>query len=335
VWVKGVNARGGVNGHRVVQIMADDGGDPARHRALTRQMVERDKVAAFVYKAEVLGGFSTPDPYIVEHRIPVIGVDLGEDYVYDSPFYFPQGASGDVLAMSNVAAWASAVSPTERRIGTLVCAESPSCSRIGGVWGKTAESYGLQPVYQGRASLAQPDYTAECFAARNAGVQLFAVALDDKSLARLARSCDRQSFKPRYLFVATNALQAAASEPSLQGGIVGSPVFAWPAADNPARKEFIDAFARIMPEAAVNGMHSYGWVAAKLFERATQDLSDPPTNEAVLKGLWSIRNDDLGGLTYPMSFAPDRNPERKVCWSVVVVANHRFTAPSGGGLACK
>jgi branched-chain amino acid transport system substrate-binding protein len=41
VWTASINARGGLNGHRVRLIVADDGGDPARSKALVQDAVER------------------------------------------------------------------------------------------------------------------------------------------------------------------------------------------------------------------------------------------------------------------------------------------------------
>ena len=50
----------------------------------------------------------------------------------------------------------------------------------------------------------------------------------------------------------------------------------------------------------VNGVPTaVGWVAGKLLERAGANLPDPPTSEAILRGLWSVSNDNLGGLTEP------------------------------------
>ena len=41
-----VNARGGVRGRRIVLLVRDDGGDPARSSALSRELVDRDRVLA-------------------------------------------------------------------------------------------------------------------------------------------------------------------------------------------------------------------------------------------------------------------------------------------------
>jgi branched-chain amino acid transport system substrate-binding protein len=41
-WASYVNSRGGLGGHRVRVIIADDGNDPARAQALVRQLVEKE-----------------------------------------------------------------------------------------------------------------------------------------------------------------------------------------------------------------------------------------------------------------------------------------------------
>lgn len=333
-WIKAVNTAGGVNGHPVRHVMADDGGDPARHRALERQMVEKDKILAFLYKAEVFAGFDGPDPYVIEKKIPVVGVDLGEDYVYESPFYFPQGPSGQTYSASFLGAWDEGVPRDQRRFGSVVCAESPSCGTVARVWQQRAGEFGFQPVFDAKASIAQPDYTAECLAARNAGVQALAVGLDEKSIVRLARSCDRQGFRPRYLIPGLNA-RGLDDEALLDGAVIGSGAFAWPAADNPARREFRDTLARLLPGVQLNAGLTYGWVAAKVFEIAMTAVTEPPTTDSILRGLWEIRNDDLGGLAAPLSYFSERGVERKICWSLVVIADQRFTAPKGGGVRCR
>ena len=52
VWVRFINERGGVRGHRVRLVTADDGGDPARHRAIVQDLVENRHVIALVGNPE-------------------------------------------------------------------------------------------------------------------------------------------------------------------------------------------------------------------------------------------------------------------------------------------
>ena len=56
VWARFINKRGGVRGHPVRLITQDDGGDPARHRAIVQDLVESRHVIAFVGNPEALTG---------------------------------------------------------------------------------------------------------------------------------------------------------------------------------------------------------------------------------------------------------------------------------------
>ena len=70
-----------------------------------------------------------------------------------------------------------------------------------------------------------------------------------------------------------------------------------------------------------------GWVSGKLFERATAQLAEPPTTAGILSGLWSIKNDNLGGLTGPRTFTENQPAANPVCGSVIVVKDKAWTAP--------
>jgi branched-chain amino acid transport system substrate-binding protein len=92
-WVEAQNAKGGLRGHPVKLVVADDGGDPARHRALVQQFVERDKVIAFIHNVAPLSGQAAVS-YLQEKKIPVIGTEGGSPWVNENPMYFPQMPNG-------------------------------------------------------------------------------------------------------------------------------------------------------------------------------------------------------------------------------------------------
>jgi branched-chain amino acid transport system substrate-binding protein len=56
-----------------------------------------------------------------------------------------------------------------------------------------------------------------------------------------------------------------------------------------------------------------GWVATQLFEDAAANVPDPTTSHAILNGLWTIRNDDLGGTTYPLTFVEGEATPEQYC----------------------
>jgi hypothetical protein len=75
-------------------------------------------------------------------------------------------------------------------------------------------------------------------------------------------------------------------------------------------------------------------VAAKLFELATQKLPEPPSTEGILEGLWSIKGNDLGGLTAPLTFRRDEKAEYLSCYWVVQFKDARIVSPNGGERGC-
>jgi len=337
VWVKDVNSRGGVNGHLIRHVLADDGADPARHRAMVRDLVERRGVQAFVYKVEAFAGLTGPDPYITEHKIPVVGTFLSYDWDYASPLYFPQASSGTEFNIASYFGPASQVLLPQglKKLGTFTCVESNVCEQAKNTWAKKAAEFGFELAYQAQVSLGQPDFTAECLAARNAGVQVVFFGFDDKSAGRVANSCARQSFRPAYVHTFQAASPAMLDNPNLDGMLVGSLTFPWPASDSPARRAAHDAFRRFLPNAELLGTHMVGWVAGKLFEEGEKNLPATFSGQDLLTGLWQIRDNDLGGLTHPLSFYPDRGAQRRTCWSVVAVSKGAFVVPGSTSLRCR
>ncbi|HYH49407.1 MAG TPA: ABC transporter substrate-binding protein [Acidimicrobiia bacterium] len=335
LWVKYINSKGGLNGHPVKLAVYDDGGDPARHRAQVQEAVEQRKVVAFLANAEALTGQGSND-YIASHRVPVIGVDGGWDFPYDNPMYFLQHPSGEPLYLSFVLSAAQQLVPAgKKKLATLTCQEAQACGVVSRLWKDRAAGLGLELVYQARASIAQPDYTAECLAARNAGAEGFFVLLDGNGVGRLAASCARQGYKPQYALATTVILDRFKDDPNLDGAIGGTDVMPWFQTGTPAADEFqgaLKVFGGGLPPGV--GMVT-GWTAGKLLERAAgTTLSEPPTSESVLRGLWTIKDDNLGGLTYPLTFAEGAKSVRKTCWFSLRVKDGKWSSPDGNRQFC-
>lgn len=338
VWAQAINSRGGINGHPVEYILGDNGADPARHRALVQEFVEKRGVIAFVQNQEGLVGPSAAE-YPTRKRVPVINTEGGDNYPYDSPMYFPTAPTGDELAFAMVAAFGQVAIPENKtKLGIVYC-EIAACKNFDRVWSSDrAKKLGFTPVYRAMGSLAQPDYTSECLGARQAGVQMMAIGMDNNSIGRFAASCKRQGFTPLYGISSNTALPNVRQDPNLDGAVVGTHTFAWPATDTPARKEFHDLFTRFAPGVEINGSHAVGWTAAKAFEAAAAARIGPgdhPTSELVLQGLWTFNGNDLGGLTYPLRFTAEQPAKRRACWSVVRIRDSAWVAGSDGGVQCE
>ena len=315
VWVRWINDRGGVNGHPVELTVADDGADPARHRALVQEMVERKKVVAFVQNSNTVAGKPSQE-YITASGVPVIGGDTGGQFFYESPMYFPQATSGDNLLKAVLFSMARRTVPKgQTKLGTLTCQEVGVCHDADRIWNSDlARTSGLEPVYRGKASLAQPDFTAECLAASSRGVELFLITLAPATIPRFAESCARQNYRPVIGIASSMANSDQAKNPTLDGMLLTVYTFPWIQSTTPATAEFQAAMKHYAPQLGAGAGHSVGWVSAKLFEKAAARTPEPPTSAAVLEGLWSIKDDTLGGLTYPLTFTRGQTAPQVVCW---------------------
>ncbi|HVW33125.1 MAG TPA: ABC transporter substrate-binding protein, partial [Acidimicrobiia bacterium] len=312
LWVKYINSQGGLNGHQLKFAIYDDGGDPARHRAQVQEAVEQKHAVALLANAEALTGQGSND-YIASHRVPVIGVDGGWDFPYDNPMYFLQHPSGEPLYLSFVLSTAQQIVPAGKtKLAVLTCQEAQACGIVTNLWNQRAKSLGIDIVYSGRASIAQPDYTAECLAAHNAGAQALFVLEDGNAVGRVANSCARQDYKPQYALATTVILDRFKDDPNLEGALGGSDVFPWFQHGLPAIDEFHDAVKAFGGGLQPGVGMVTGWTAGKLLERAAaHNLSEPPASESVLKGLWTVKDDTLGGLTYPLTFSEGKTSVRK------------------------
>ena len=334
VWVKDVNARGGVAGHPIQLVVADDGGDPARYQAILRDMVETRKVFAFIGNSVVLTGTAGRE-YLEQQRVPVIGGDIVNPVWTGSSMYFPEGATLNEFVNGTVLATAKFTD--KKRVGFLTCQEAEPCRVAAREWPATAKKIGLDVVYEGKASVAQPDFTAECLNGRNAGAEIMLVGMDAASLLRWGKACHQIDYRPRV------GIPSAAVDAKLQGDVAGgifeglvavvnnAPFFL---ADRPGPAEFQAAMAKYAAGAVAQLPTIEGWTSGKLFERAGAALGAEPSRESFLTALWSLQNETLGGLAPPLTFARNQPSPPVRCFFVIQIHEHKFSAPLGSEPIC-
>lgn len=308
IWAAWVNRRGGINGHPVKMYTADDGGDPSKTRALAQQMVEDRKVVAFVGSVVVLTVKSLAD-YVDKVKVPAVGGDLAAPDWNEHPMLFAQGTA-------SIHTWQSTASLARgfveqaggRNWGTLICAEGCDApfQKVG--IEEHARKQGFNPVYNAQASLTQPSYTSQCLDASSRGVHFLFVVLDASSIARLARDCAAQDFRPVYLGGSTEINDSLAKDPNLEGMLGGVATFPWTFGGTPAAKEYLDAVAAFNPKLSLGSVTSVVWTSGKLLEAALASVSPtaPVTSADVAKGLYSLKNETLGGLAPPLNFVPGK-----------------------------
>jgi branched-chain amino acid transport system substrate-binding protein len=326
VWAASVNSRGGLNGHPVQVVTADDGGDPSRNLSLTRDMVENQGVVAFIGNIVPLS-LNGSRAYLEQKGVPIIGGDLTDVGWYQSPMFFPQGALIDGSLRGSAR---TAVSVGGPRVALLYCGEAAACFRARDLFQQGAvRDGGGELVYTAQVSLAQPDFTAECIQLRSNRVDAVVATVDGNSLSRLARACAQQNVKVQFVSFSLALVDSLRSDPNLQGLVGTSGLFPWMLTDGPA-SEYAQAVARFAPKLNTSGSTAAVWGSGKLVEAASRALpSGTPTSKDLLEGLYALKGETLGGLAPPLSFRRGQPPAPISCYFTISLKGGAFTAPAG------
>jgi branched-chain amino acid transport system substrate-binding protein len=194
---------------------------------------------------------------------------------------------------------------------------------------------GLHYVYNGRGSLAASDYSSQCLAAQRAGALSLSIFMDANSIFRVVRSCDAVGYHPQYVIVGTAIVPALRSVPSLDGALITSATIPWMVHGNASVDRFNAVMARFAPGVALDPSATSGWVSAQLFATAVRTLSDNPTSAEILRAMDTIKHNDLGGITQPLTFTAGQNaPQNPVCWWTIKLAGGAWTSPDNGRRTC-
>jgi branched-chain amino acid transport system substrate-binding protein len=292
-WVSHINSKGGLNGHPVRLILADDGGDSARTQQIVRRMVEQDKVVAFF--GEFSGTTAGVLPYLEEKGIPVIGSYGADGAAEGSPMYFNPG-HGPRLGKSWGFLSTIGTYTEKKKLGILYCREVQECSVQVSNFKKLLPYEGIELVYESQVSLAQPDYTGEMLAAQRAGAEVLAVLVDWSTVARMKRSAERQSYDP--VFAGMHQLHDQDVMPfakDVEGTITYGQTANWQT--SPKMAEYRDAVARYQPNKPLGDSGALIWASGRLLaEKVAPHLQEPATSAQILSGLRSIQNETLDGL---------------------------------------
>src|SRR5438067_1888833 len=331
-WVADVNTRGGLAGHPVRVILADDGGDPARAQAVVRQMVERDKVVAFFYPYAI-GTLVPVLPYLEDKGIPVLG-QMGAETLAD----YSAAVFQPFMAADKGTAWgfmlSLAAQTDKKKIGILWCREVAACSLVKDGIRKLSGYKGLEVVYDAQISFAQPDYTAEVLRAQQAGVEILMTFADIATVNRVAQSAHRQNYHP--VLSATHNMQhtdALNYADELDGPLTYSRI---PPFNSPKMAPYVKAMRSYQPKAPLGELGGAAYVMGRLLEaRIAPLLDDDPSPAEITEAMYSLRNETLGGLLPPVTF-PRRKDRSEVnlCVIPVTFKDKKFLTPASESFVC-
>jgi branched-chain amino acid transport system substrate-binding protein len=332
-WTADVNARGGLNGHPVRVIYADDAGDPNRAVAQARRLVEQEHAIAF-YADHAVITMPAIRSYVEQHRIPIIGgCNCSQDSQLNTMVFYVGTGSAESFFWAHLLPMKT-FHPEIKKVSVLWCREVSQCKFVRDGVHKLAAKAGVEVVHDSQVSLAQPDFTAEVIAARNAGAEAIIGATENNSIIRIARSAHRQGFNPvmvgQWSAHDTRFLKDGGAD--VEGAVLNGASLHW---DSPALADYRTALAKYVPGGILGSFSALSWTAGKLLESIAPTLPANPTNEDVLRGLYAVNGDTLGGLSLPLHFVPNAsNADNYACVIPLTIRQGRFVAKDGDNWAC-
>ena len=331
-WVGDVNSRGGLNGHPVRVIFAEDGGDPGRAQAIVRQMVEQDHIMALFFPYDV-GTLDPVLPYLESVGIPVYGGQLDADFKADySPMVFNLFIGSD-----KALAWELILNVTtqsdRRKAAVLYCREAVICQHQRDQIKQYLPYDGMRIVYEAQVTQASPDYTAEALSAQRAGADVVLVFLDINSIARFVKSARRQGYVPvvstAHQVLSDLALPLAKDLEGLLAGSVTAPY------DSPQMADYRMAITKYQPKAVLSGYGAAAYMSGRLLEaKIAPSLDDNPTTAEFVEALYTLRNETFSGLLPGITFPRDRDRSRVNMCSVPVKLTAAKWVPSSPSFVC-
>jgi branched-chain amino acid transport system substrate-binding protein len=324
IWAAWVNARGGLNGHPVNVESFDDQGDPSTAVSFAKQLQSKG-VLAFLWNYTLFTS-GTLIPAIAKMGIPDIGGDDFDPAMWTTPYMFPQNAP----VRTQVGAAAAYGASLGKTVGAVWwCVEAQVCMRAQQTDDANGamEAGGVKPVMNVSVSLTQPSYLSQCSTAKAKGVQFIMAHLDGASLIRAKRDCKQIGYNPLMCNVAgavTPQLLTTDVTKGPEAMCFSVAPFAWWAQDTPMQKAFHAAIARFAPGTPSTFGSSGVWAAGEILRSSATFLSAKPTRDELLRGLYSVKDETFGGLTLPLTYAPDASFDKPLpyfnCAYVAVIS---------------
>jgi branched-chain amino acid transport system substrate-binding protein len=322
-WKNWINAKGGIDGHPVQLLYADDNNSAQQDIQNVRNFVENGHAIALVNLFAASGALPPVAKYAESKHVAVVG---GSGYDAEWTEY-PSMFSTATADPAQDYAWAAEMKNGGAKVvGTAYCAEASVCTSKEALWKQAAQKLGLTVKGEFKESLANPNYGPDCAQWRSDGVTSVVPIEDGASSSRVARDCAQQGYHPLLIVP-----QPFNNPPSTMEGAV-APLGSFPwflTSGSPALAEYGAALAKY-DHNECNSYCSLGWANAKLLEKAlTGRVSAVPKASDVLQGLWALHNETLGGLTPPMTFHQGKNADPVTCAFRAVVKSGKWVAPVG------
>ncbi len=297
-----VNAKGGINGRRVEVQRLDDGDDPERCAANTRQFIQANVFALFGY-----AGTSTSLaalPLAIEAKLPFFAPLTGAQALRE-PFNRYAIHVRASYADETAVIVRHATSVGIRKIAVFHQNDAYGKSGLEGVQ-RALQAQNLAPVVVGTVERNSTEVAAalkSILAGRPEAIVQIGVYKACATFIRLAR---QQGYAGTFYNLSSVGAQALSDElGAVAKGVIVSQVMPFPYAPvTPLSGDYLAAL-KDQRGVAPNYSGMEGFVAARVFTEALSRAGRSLTREGFINAVDSLQNLNLGG--FPLDFGPNKH----------------------------
>jgi branched-chain amino acid transport system substrate-binding protein len=124
------------------------------------------------------------------------------------------------------------------------------------------------------------------------------------------------------------------SDAQLNGMYASQASFPWMDGNTPAQAAYQQAIQTYAPGLVGSGASSNEWTSGALAVAGSKYLGANPTSGQFLQGLWSVKNNDLGGLAPPLTFNANAPASISTCYFAMQLQGSQFVDPNHGKYVC-
>ena len=294
-YYRNLNEQGGIDGWTIKYVTKDDGYDPARSVAVTRQMVEDDGVFALAAPIGTATNVAVL-PYAREVGLPVVGPIGGASAFFVEPNVFP---------LLPDYGW-SAASDLDYAVNAL------GLKKVALLWendelGKSAkrgfdaymEDLGLEAAETVSFDVKTTSFSPHIRRIANSGAEAVILFGSNANLAAALKAADLQGLKVKWFapfFTADPSTLKLAGD--LLDGVYFSSWLLPVSSDEPEVAAYRDAIAKYYPDDPVGVFGLNGWSNAAIFHKGFEALlasGKDLTRENLLAALETLRDAKVGG----------------------------------------
>jgi branched-chain amino acid transport system substrate-binding protein len=324
------NAHGGINGHPVQLDVQLEPSNPGVALADVQKLVS-DGVIAIIDSDG--GNDAAWTSYIVSKNIPVYATGFNSPGMTISSDNFSPSTSEFYFDFELVL---SAKKLNKTKMGFMYCAEQPVCAQEVAPLKSTAKALGVDVVFTTSVLASAPNYTAQCLAAKQAGVDAMYLADAPAPVLAIAANCIQQGYTPAQISDDGAFSQSFAKAPGFEGMIATEDNIPFFVSSTPASKTMHDAWQQYQPQILkspnLDEEAVIAWSAGMLIAEGAQaggvGAANPLSGSALISGMYTLHQTNVGGLTPTLTFVPNQ-PHESQCFFWVRIQNGAFTTPYG------